>query len=77
MKPQNKIPLFPPEGMRICDYLTSGEAAQLLGTTKSTLRKWHKTGKLKAYKHPITRFLLYKLKDINDLLENLKKSKEK
>lgn len=51
------------------DYLTVGEAAKLLGVCIRTLHNWDKKGRLKAYRHSISNYRLYKLVDINKLLE--------
>lgn len=70
---KKRVPMrqLPAPSMKASDYLRSSEVADLLGTTMTTLRKWDKNGKLKAFKHPISGFLLYRLKDISDLLEKL------
>ena len=46
--------------VRLCDYLTVGEAAELLGVSKDTLRRWDRSGKLAARRHPVTEFRLYR-----------------
>ena len=55
------------------DYLTIGEAAKLLGVCITTLRNWDRKGKLKAYRHSISAYRLYKLVDINALAEKTRK----
>jgi excisionase family DNA binding protein len=55
------------------DYLRVGEAAKLLGVHPQSLRNWDNAGKLKAYRHSISNYRLYKLIDINKLLEEIKK----
>lgn len=55
------------------DYLRVGEAAKLLGVHPQSLRNWDKAGKLKAYRHSISNYRLYKLIDINKLLNGIKK----
>jgi MerR family copper efflux transcriptional regulator len=59
---------------KICDYLSSCQAAELLGITKTTLANWDKKGKLKAHRNPINGFKLYRLKDIHSLLDELEAS---
>lgn len=63
--------------MRVNEYLTSGEAANLLGISKITLKNWHTTGKLIAHVNPITRFRLYRLVDINNIIEKLNSIEKK
>ena len=43
----------------LSNYLTVGEAAELLGVSPSTLRHWDRTGKLKAWRHPDSGHRLY------------------
>ncbi len=53
-------------------YLTIKEAAELLEVTPLTLRNWDKNGKLKALRHPINNYRVYKKEDIESLIEDLK-----
>jgi len=57
-------------------YLTVKEVARLFGVTPLTVRNWDKAGKLKAIRHPINNYRLYKLEDIEDFLKKLKEKKE-
>jgi len=52
-------------------YLTIKQAAKLLGVTPLTLRNWDKKGKLKAYRHPINNYRIYKLDQIELFLRRL------
>jgi len=58
---------------RLSDYLTVAEAAEVLGVSKDTLRRWDKAGKLPARRHPVTRYRLYLKQELNVLLRVLKK----
>lgn len=53
------------------DYLTVGEAAETLGVSRSTLRNWDKAGKLKAYRHPLNKYRLYKRSELEALLQEV------
>jgi len=57
------------------DYMTVKEAAEFLGIAPETLRRWDKKGKLKAYRHPINRYRLYKKQDLENLLKQIKQPK--
>ncbi len=57
--------------MGIDEYLTVGEAADILGVSRSTLRNWDRSGKLKAYRHPINRYRLYRREDLEHLLQRI------
>jgi excisionase family DNA binding protein len=54
---------------KLNEYLTVGEAAELLGVSKDTLRRWDRAGKLKARRHPITDYRLYLRIDLEALLK--------
>ena len=58
-------------------YITVKKAAKLLHVTPLTLRNWDKSGKLKAYRHPLNDYRLYKLDQIELFLRHLELSKAK
>jgi len=58
------------------DYLTVGEAAVTLGVSRSTLRNWDKAGKLKAFRHPMNGYRLYKRSELETLLREINPSAE-
>lgn len=43
----------------------------MLGVTTLTLRNWDKSGKLKAMRHPMNNYRVYKVEDIEGLLANM------
>lgn len=47
------------------------EAAKMLGVTPLTLRNWDKDGKLKALRHPMNNYRVYKREDIEKLLTGM------
>jgi DNA-binding transcriptional MerR regulator len=49
---------------RPCRFLTVGQAATELDVTAATLRNWDRAGKLKAHRHPINGYRLYRAADI-------------
>ena len=57
--------------MVIKDYYSLSEAAELLGKSKETLRRWDRDGKLLAVREPISEYRVYKKDDINFLLKPL------
>jgi DNA (cytosine-5)-methyltransferase 1 len=57
--------------MVIKDYYSLSEAAELLGKSKETLRRWDREGKLPAAREPISEYRLYKKEEINNLLKPL------
>ena len=58
-------------------YLKIKEVAEILSVTPLTLRNWDKAGKLKAYRHPINNYRMYKPEDIELFLRKLESTKKK
>ena len=56
---------------KLSDFLTVGEAAEHLGVSRDSLRRWDRAGKLKARRHPITGYRLYLRDDLDRLLRHL------
>jgi excisionase family DNA binding protein len=52
-------------------YITIKEAASLLRVSPLTLRNWDKNGKLKAYRHPMNNYRVYKIDDLKAVVEEL------
>lgn len=55
------------------DYYSLSEAAEVLGKSKETLRRWDRDGKLEAVREPISNYRVYKkvqLELFSDLLSN-------
>jgi excisionase family DNA binding protein len=52
-------------------YLKVKEVAEMLDVTPLTLRNWDKSGRLKAYRHPINNYRIYKPEDIELFLRDL------
>ena len=57
--------------MNIKKYYSISEAANLLGKTTDTLRRWDKSGRLEALREPISKYRLYKKEVINNLIKPL------
>ncbi len=51
------------------DCFTIREASKTLGVCQATLRRWDKLGKLKAIRHPINGYRLYKKDELRDLVQ--------
>jgi MerR family copper efflux transcriptional regulator len=50
------------------EYLTVKAAAQFLGISSETLRNWDQAGKLKAVRHPVNGYRLYRQEQLEALL---------
>ncbi len=59
--------------MVIKDYYSLSEAAEVLGKSKETLRRWDRDGKLDAVREPVSNYRVYRKEDINSLIEPLLK----
>jgi len=58
-------------------YYTIKQAAKLIGVTPLTLRNWDNNGKLKAYRHPINNYRVYKQQQLELFLRKLESRKHK
>jgi PAS domain S-box-containing protein/excisionase family DNA binding protein len=54
---------------RFGEYLTVGEAAELLGISPWTLRNWDNSGKLTSSRHPVSGYRIYRREDLEALLQ--------
>lgn len=52
--------------------ITVKKASKLFNVSIQTIRRWDKTGKLKAVRHPMNNYRLYRLADLKKLAEKLK-----
>jgi len=57
---------------KFSDYLTVAKAAELLGVSSSTLRNWDRSGKLKASRHPLNRYRIYRQNDLERVKSSVK-----
>jgi site-specific DNA-methyltransferase (adenine-specific) len=58
-------------------YITIKKAAKLLHVTPLTLRNWDRSGKLKAYRHPVNNYRVYRLDQVEAFLRKLEGSRAK
>jgi type I restriction-modification system DNA methylase subunit len=49
-------------------YVKLREAAETLGVSPNTLRNWDRSGKLKAIRHPVNQYRMYRLSDVARLV---------
>ena len=57
------------------EYLTVKEVSRLLGVTPLTVRNWDTRGKLTAHRHPMNNYRLYRVKEVEELMQELEISK--
>ncbi len=52
-------------------YITIKQASEILGVSTLTLRNWDKNGKLKALRHPINNYRVYRMEDIEKVIKEI------
>lgn len=52
-------------------FATIKEASEILGVSRLTLRNWDNSGKLTAYRHPISNYRVYKREELNALIAKM------
>jgi excisionase family DNA binding protein len=58
---------------KLRDYLRIAEAAEYLGVSPNTLRNWENAGKLVAHRHPVNRYRLFRIKELEALLKQVER----
>ena len=53
---------------RLDEYLQIRRAAEFLGVSQATLRHWGRGGKITEHRNPVNGYRLYKMEDLQDLL---------
>lgn len=53
---------------KLSDYFRISEAARFLGVSPNTVRNWVDAGKLAAVRHPVNKYRLFKLADLEAML---------
>ena len=52
-------------------YITIRQASKILGVSPLTLRTWAKNGKLKAHRHPMNNYRVYKIEDLETVIREI------
>ena len=52
-------------------YVTIKEASGILGVSPLTLRNWDKNGKLKALRHPMNNYRVYRIEDLEKIMQEI------
>ena len=52
-------------------YITIKQASKILGVSPLTLRNWDNNGKLKAYRHPMNNYRVYKIEDLETVIREI------
>jgi MerR family copper efflux transcriptional regulator len=54
-------------------YITIKQASKILNVSPLTLRNWDKNGKLKAHRHPMNNYRVYKIEDLEIVIQEIEK----
>jgi len=57
------------------DYITVKQAAEILGVSPLTLRRWDKAGKLRSYRNPANNYRLYRKDELKFFLKKVAKKR--
>lgn len=52
-------------------FITVKKAAELLQVNPQTLKRWDKAGKLKAIRHPMNNYRIYRIIDLQQLIKKI------
>ena len=52
-------------------YITIKQASGILGVSPLTLRNWDKNGRLKALRHPMNNYRVYRLEDLEKVIQEI------
>lgn len=53
------------------DVLTISEAAEMIGVSQATLRRWDKAGKFRPHRHPVNGYRVYRRGDVLKLRKRI------
>lgn len=56
-------------------YLTVKAAARYLGVSPNSLRNWDREGKIAVYRHPLSKYRLFKEADLDEVLSQIERSR--
>lgn len=56
---------------KLTDYVKTAEAAEILGVSQNTLRKWAEAGKIPMRRNPANGYRLFKRSDLLKFLAKL------
>ena len=55
-------------------YITIKQASNILDVSPLTLRNWDKNGKLKAHRHPMNNYRVYKIEDLEKVIHEIEEN---
>ena len=58
---------------KLTDYVKTAEAAEFLGVSQNTLRKWAANGDVPMHRNPVNGYRLFKRKDLDKFLKKIER----
>lgn len=58
---------------KLCEYVKTAEAAEILGVSPNTLRTWAEEGKIQMHRNPANGYRLFKRADLEAYLKAVAK----
>ena len=58
---------------KLTDYVQTAEAAEILGVSQNTLRKWAERGEIPMHRNPANGYRLFKTSDLDKFLKKVSK----
>jgi len=58
---------------KLSEYVKTAEAAEILGVSQTTLRKWAEAGKIPVRRNPANGYRLFKRSDLEKFLKKLER----
>lgn len=55
-------------------YITIKQASKILNVSPLTLRNWDANGKLKAHRHPMNNYRVYKIEDLETVIREIEEN---
>lgn len=59
---------------KLSDYVMTAEAAEILGVSQNTLRKWAEAGQVRVRRNPVNGYRLFSRDDLDAFLELIETS---
>ncbi len=58
---------------KLSEYVMTAEAAEILGVSQNTLRKWAEQGKIPMHRNPANGYRLFKRSDLERFLKKVER----
>ena len=59
--------------LKLSDYVKTAEAAEIVGVSQTTLRKWAQAGKIPVRRNPANEYRMFLRSDLEDFLNEVAK----